>query len=69
VQRWLGGGEWKTVKRKGRHYFFFSLNNFCFGEKRPEPKKKKEKEIGQAEIKKKKGNLALSLIEIGFIVE
>jgi hypothetical protein len=45
------------------------LNNFCFGEKRPEPKKKKEKEIGQAEIKKKKGNLALSLIEIGFIVE
>jgi hypothetical protein len=29
------------------------LNNFCFGEKRPEPQKKKEKEIGQAEIKKK----------------
>jgi uncharacterized protein with ParB-like and HNH nuclease domain len=24
-------------------YIFFSLNNFCFGEKRPEPQKKKER--------------------------
>jgi hypothetical protein len=52
-----GGGEWKTVKRKGRHYIFFSLNNFCFGEKRPEPQKKERKRNRPSPNKKKKGKL------------
>jgi hypothetical protein len=38
-----GGGGVEDGQAEGTTLYIFSLNNFCFGEKRPEPQKKKER--------------------------